>query len=194
LPFNVFAYPNIYEEVSMTQDEFVKKFTAAFKAAVQERLSKTQTLSKRDLDVLVTGFAHALNAVLTEMGTLAVTNEASEAEVAEDGNERVIWTGRPLLSLVTKYILTAERLEIETGFFGKETDQVDLVKVQDAGSSQSFMQRIFDLGDITLRTHDPNNTIVVLRNVPDFRYVVNTIKQAVARAKRAAGLQYREEM
>lgn len=48
--------------------------------------------------------------------------------------------------------LTGSTLRLETGLLNKSTRSLDLLKVQDVRVDQSLIQRMFDLGDLTLET------------------------------------------
>jgi len=50
----------------------------------------------------------------------------------------------------TRYRLTTQRLFIEQGILGKTTDQTELYRVDDVRTHQSFLDRIFGVGDVEL--------------------------------------------
>jgi membrane protein YdbS with pleckstrin-like domain len=62
---------------------------------------------------------------------------------------------------MTKITISSDRLHYETGMFSKVTRTVELVKVQDVRVSQTVMQRIFNIGDISLETAGGSSRIVM---------------------------------
>ena len=56
---------------------------------------------------------------------------------------------RRRMTLIT---ITADRLRYEAGLFSKTTHVVELVKVQDVRIDQTFVQRVFNIGDISIET------------------------------------------
>lgn len=108
---------------------------------------------------------------------------------AEPGGERLIWQGRPsrILSprqgFTIRYRLTNERLQIISGFFSRHTEEIDLYRVNDVDSSQSFGERIFGLGDVRIEGTDRSAPDAHLRRIrhPDH---VKDLVRAAARAER----------
>jgi membrane protein YdbS with pleckstrin-like domain len=56
---------------------------------------------------------------------------------------------RRRMTLIT---ITTDRLRYEAGLFSKTTHVVELVKVQDVRIDQTFVQRVFNIGDISIET------------------------------------------
>jgi uncharacterized membrane protein YdbT with pleckstrin-like domain len=54
--------------------------------------------------------------------------------------------------LFTRFILDAERLRLESGFFSKSTRTIEIHKVQDVRVDQSLGQRMLGVGDISIET------------------------------------------
>ena len=50
------------------------------------------------------------------------------------------------------------------------------------------------LGDITIRSHDPKNPVIILRNIPDPEDIYELLRRAVLNARSKHNLSYREEM
>jgi membrane protein YdbS with pleckstrin-like domain len=53
---------------------------------------------------------------------------------------------------LAKITITGDKLRFESGLFSKSTRSVELVKVQDVRVDQSFWQRVFNVGDLSLET------------------------------------------
>ncbi len=53
---------------------------------------------------------------------------------------------------MTKVTISADRLHYDTGLLSKTTRTVELAKVQDVRVSQTVMQRVFNIGAVSLET------------------------------------------
>jgi membrane protein YdbS with pleckstrin-like domain len=53
---------------------------------------------------------------------------------------------------LSKVTVTGDKLRYEAGLFSKSTRSVELVKVQDVRVDQTFWQRMFGIGDLSLET------------------------------------------
>jgi uncharacterized membrane protein YdbT with pleckstrin-like domain len=63
------------------------------------------------------------------------------------------WPGyRAFKRRLTKATITSERLRYETGLASKSTRTIQLAKVQDVRVDQKMLQRVFDVGDISIET------------------------------------------
>ena len=121
--------------------------------------------------------------------------EEAEATSEEDtGEEKILWQGRPFLSLVERYTVTSERLKITRGMVGRKVENFELIRVQDIDYKQSMGERLVNLGDITIRGQDPSDPEVVLRNIPNPEEVYETLRKAWLEARKRHGLQFREYM
>ncbi len=108
--------------------------------------------------------------------------------------ERVLWEGRPFLSLVTHYRITNERIRITHGLLGKQRIDIELLKIQDMEQTQRVTERMMNLGDITIHSHDPMHPVVVLENITDVQRVHEIIRRARLDARKEHNFGYREEM
>jgi uncharacterized membrane protein YdbT with pleckstrin-like domain len=64
-----------------------------------------------------------------------------------------------------RYELTTERLKMRQGVLNKELDELELYRVHDYKLEQPFWMRLFSLGNVTLRTADTSNPVIVLRGL-----------------------------
>jgi uncharacterized membrane protein YdbT with pleckstrin-like domain len=67
--------------------------------------------------------------------------------------------------LSTRYRLTTERLFEETGLWRREVREIELVRVDDVSFSQSVVERIFDVGSISIASTDADEPRLVLRGI-----------------------------
>ena len=118
-----------------------------------------------------------------------------EEETPENTSaEKVIWNGRPFLSLVEYYTITTERIKVRTGFFGRSVENFELIRIQDIDYKQGLHERIMGIGDIRLHGQDPSHPEIILRNVSKPEEVYETLRRAWMDARKRYGLQFREFM
>jgi len=129
-----------------------------------------------------------------ELGLSARENGGHAADVLLDGDEDILWQGRPFLSITTYFTITDERVRVQEGLLAKEHHDIELVRIQSMDFKQTFGERLMQLGDVMIRSHDPNHPLIVLRNVPDPQDVHETLRRAVLNARSKHRLSYREEM
>ena len=126
--------------------------------------------------------------------TPEVAESMPDQSVFDDHKEDILWEGRPFLSLVMEYTITDERIRITEGLLGKARDNVELVRIQDMNYSQTLGERLMNLGDVTIRSHDTSRPTIILRNVQDPETVYEILRRAVLNARKKHGFTYREEM
>ncbi len=65
----------------------------------------------------------------------------------------LLWPGvKALERKLTRITITGDRLRYETGLTSKTTRNIQLSKIQDVRVDQGFMQRIFNIGDLSIET------------------------------------------
>lgn len=177
-----------------------------WQATAQSGVNLT-ALSQDEQTQLVDGISEQmlleLDELLTEIGTPAVQqawaatpptdDEQIEDEFA-DGDERLIWQGRPFMSISVQYTLTNERVRVRHGMMSKDREDVELVRVQDVDFSQTVRERLLNVGDIRISSHDPSSPTLILNDVANPEDVHELVRRAVLEARKRHGLTYREEM
>ena len=136
------------------------------------------------------------NSVLLAMNdVIQDAQKSSTPEVTQvDGDETVLWEGRPFLSLVEFYTITSERIKVVKGMFGKDTENIELIRLQDIDVSQNLSERMFNIGDIQIKSADASNASITLRNVAQPQEVYELLRRAWLEARKRYGLQFREQM
>lgn len=124
----------------------------------------------------------------------AVIETAVSTDILNDTKEDILWQGRPYLSLVESYVITDERIRISNGFFGKSTENIELVRIQDVDYRQTFSDRMIRVGDISIKSQNPSRPHITLRNVKDPEHVYEILRRAILYARKRHGFTYREEM
>jgi len=143
--------------------------------------------------------AKLVDAVTDE--SLVVLNElmgdvykSNSVKPVAEGEETIIWEGRPFLSLVESYLITSERIKISRGLLGKEYENFELIRVQDIDVSQALGERVLGLGDIHIQGADPTTPSVTLRNLSNPNEVYELLRRAWLAARKKYGLIFREDM
>ncbi len=186
----------------MSVKETQERMRAAIWQAVAQEEIDLGGLPKTTLEPLV---ELVTNAAMVELDrqlgqSLQTSQNAAESpemgEPAKEGEpeEEILWQGRPFLSLVTSYVITSERVRIIEGLVGKSREDIELIRIQDMDQSQTVSERLLNLGDILIHSHDRSHPVLVLRNVPDPQTVHEILRRAVLRARERYRLYYREEM
>jgi uncharacterized membrane protein YdbT with pleckstrin-like domain len=87
-----------------------------------------------------------------------------------------------------RYELTTERLKLRRGVFNKMLEEVELYRVRDYRLEQPFWMRLFSLGNISIRTTDVSNTLVVLQAIPDSEHVLERLRRYVEETRTRKGV------
>ena len=76
----------------------------------------------------------------------------------------------------TIYTVTNQRVMIETGLLSKALSEIDLRYIDDSQFSQTFMQRLLGIGNVTIVSTDKTTPVYVLQAVRDPRNVRELIR------------------
>lgn len=167
--------------------------TRVWQNIAQARLD-LQAVPKESLDDLVDIITNAALLELDDELGNDVSANKKMVTLNDKDDEQILWEGRPFLSLNTQYIVTNERIRIVEGILGKSREDIELVRIQDIDQSQNLSERMLNLGDITIRSHDPSNPSIILRNIKDPVNVHEILRRAVLKAREKHRLIYRENM
>jgi membrane protein YdbS with pleckstrin-like domain len=102
----------------------------------------------------------------------------------------------PLFILIWKWIelrcrvyeVTTERIQITTGVFSRQREEIELYRVKDTSFAQPFWMRIFGLGNITLHTSDARTPVVVIPAISEAEAVRNQIRGRVEALRSLKGV------
>jgi len=81
------------------------------------------------------------------------------------------------------YHITPELIRFKHGILNKRFDQVEMFRIKDYVITQSFLQQLFRLMDVTLKTTDPENHIIKMNGVPESD-IIDTIRERVQQARK----------
>jgi hypothetical protein len=118
--------------------------------------------------------------------------QRSAAPVA--GGEQVLWEGRPFMSLRERYVVTTERVRIITGLVGRNTEDIEFIRLKDVDHTQGIGERVFNIGDIQLRSADPSRPLAILNNVAFPDRVHEIIRRAMLDARKRYPFVFEQEM
>jgi uncharacterized membrane protein YdbT with pleckstrin-like domain len=87
----------------------------------------------------------------------------------------LLWPAvRALERRFTRAVISGDRLRYETGITSKSTRTIQLTKVQDVRVDQRMMQRLFNIGDISIETAGETSRLTI-PNVDDAQALADDI-------------------
>jgi membrane protein YdbS with pleckstrin-like domain len=81
----------------------------------------------------------------------------------------------------TTYTITSRRLTIEVGLLGREVHETRLEQIQNVNTSQSPLQRVLDIGDVSFDTAGGAAFDFAFRGVSHPRRIMRTVDDALRR-------------
>lgn len=181
----------------MTLEQTRAQMIASIWQAIAQSKIDLSSISPDDQEKLVRKIADtvmvSIDQVLDEIEQSSTPQATRALDVSENG-EKVLWQGRPFLSLVEHYILTNERLKVIHGFIGRDVENFELIRIQDIDFKQNVGERMLGIGDIEIRGADLSNEAILIRNVQSPEEVYETLRRAWLEARKRYGLQFREQM
>jgi membrane protein YdbS with pleckstrin-like domain len=93
----------------------------------------------------------------------------------------VVWTlwATMVRKVSMRYRLTSHRLFLEHGLIRREMSEVELIRVDDVSVSQNILQRIFNVGSVTVISTDASDPRAVLNGIEAPIKVKEMIRTAV---------------
>lgn len=86
----------------------------------------------------------------------------------------------------TSYSLTSKRLLIISGIFTKNVDEIELFRITDSTTDQSFIDVWADIGDVTINSSDLTGQII-MRKIPNPYYVRDTLRNQYIKVRQTSG-------
>lgn len=176
----------------MNKDQIRDIVNRSFYSSLEESESDLGALPPGQLQALVRAMSDSMYAVLEgleEEGTPPVP----VADSADPEEERILWSGKPLMTLGERYELTTQRLRIYRGVWSRHIEEIDLVRVRETKVNQHLGERMLNVGDVTIISTDKINPELVLNNVKEPLEVREAIRKAYLAEQERRGLRYREE-
>ncbi len=164
-----------------------------WKSIAQSGIAIT-SIPQEELDVLVNAMLDGMMVLVDEsLEDAGLPGRQDDGNVLES-DEKVLWEGRPFLSILTHYQITTERVRIIRGLLGKDRDDIELIRIQDLDLKQSLTERALGVGDILIRSADPSMPKAVLNNVKQPEQVHEILRRAMLNARKRFRYSVQEEM
>jgi uncharacterized membrane protein YdbT with pleckstrin-like domain len=87
-----------------------------------------------------------------------------------------------------RYRVSNYRIDIERGLLGRSIDTMELWHVEDLKFQQSLLNRLLDVGTITVISHDDTTPTLPLYGIPNPRRLFQLLEQRVIAVKRQRGV------
>ena len=146
--------------IDKTRGQVIRSVWQAIALSGVDLSSVSQDQQEKLVNKIVDSGLVTMDSILDEEMPLVTT----EDEVDEN-DERLLWKRRPSLSVVENYPVTTERSKLTTGLASRHVENFELIRIQDIDFKQGITERMFAIGDVTIRGRDPSNSDIVLRNV-----------------------------
>ena len=95
--------------------------------------------------------------------------------------KRTLFLGLPIC--FTKYSISAEKVNIKTGFLNIVEDDAYMFKIQDVRLKRSFFERIIGLGTVVCYTGDVTHTELKMVHIKNAEAIKDFIMQASEEAR-----------
>jgi len=134
-----------------------------------------------------------------ECGTALAGDDAGQvlqtpaAAPAVEEEERELWSGQPdrVFASVgersSKYILTTERLRVDSGVMRKKAESLDLWRIKDVSVKKSMTQRTRKCGDVEIVSADASTPKLTLSWIQNPDEVAEQIRNAVRASRKRHG-------
>lgn len=93
-----------------------------------------------------------------------------------------------LLLRATRYRISNYRIDYERGILKKQIDTLELWHVDDIHFEQGIVDRMFNVGSITVISNDKTTPRLELQGLPNPRALFDSLKQRVITVKRERGV------
>lgn len=174
----------------MNKDQVRDIVNRSFYSSLEESKTDLSALPPGQLAGLVRAVSDSMFAVLQEFE--APERAAADPASAHGEEEKVVWTGRPFMTLRVRYELTTQRLRIYRGLIGRDIEEIDLIRIRDTKVKQHAAERAANIGDITILSTDQSNPEIVLENVDNPIEAREIIRKTYLAEQERRGLRYRD--
>lgn len=176
----------------MQREEMRRVISSRFYQSLAESGVEVTAVPQNQLQAIVNALADGLFEAINTLDDGA--DEEIPAQVDAEEEERLLWSGKPYLSIGVRYELTSQRLRVSRGLLGRSVDELELVRIRDTSITQHLGERALNVGDITVISNDPSHPELKLHNVRHANEVRELIRKAVMAERKRRGFAYREEM
>ena len=88
----------------------------------------------------------------------------------------------------TRYTLTTQRLQLETGVFSKHLEEIELYRIKDSELLRPFVQRIVGLGTVRVLSSDSTMPEMMVHSVANADGLRELIREHVEKVRKARGV------
>jgi membrane protein YdbS with pleckstrin-like domain len=93
-----------------------------------------------------------------------------------------------VLTRMRRYRISNYRIDFERGLLSKKIDTLELWHVDDISFQQGLLDRIFNVGQVTIISDDKTTPRLELEGLPNPRPIFDSLKQRVIAVKRQRGV------
>ena len=93
-----------------------------------------------------------------------------------------------LITRMRRYRISNYRIDYERGLLSKRIDTLELWHVDDISFRQGILDRIFNVGSVTIVSNDKSTPRLELDGLPNPRPIFDSLKQRVIAVKRQRGV------
>lgn len=93
-----------------------------------------------------------------------------------------------LITRTTRYRVTSYRIEFERGVLKKRIDSLELWHVDDISFEQGLIDRMMNVGNITVLSDDKTTPRLELHGLPNPRQIFDALKNRIITVKRQRGV------
>ena len=93
-----------------------------------------------------------------------------------------------LITRTTRYRVTSYRIEFERGILTKRIDSLELWHVDDISFEQGLVDRMMNVGSITVISNDKTTPRLELHGLPNPRQIFDALKNRIIAVKRQRGV------
>ena len=93
-----------------------------------------------------------------------------------------------LITKYTSYRLNTERFLLSEGFLSRRDEEIEIFRIKDVNATQSFWERIFKTGTVTIWSTDDSTPKVVMPGMRNPVEVKETIRREARRARKREGV------
>lgn len=94
----------------------------------------------------------------------------------------------------TEYALFADRIVVKRGLLREHTDILMLYRVLDISMTQTFLDKLFNVGTVTLSSADKSSPKMSILNVRNPEWVMNLISDEVENVRETRGIRQYESL
>jgi hypothetical protein len=127
-------------------------------------------------------------------GQTAASSQPAQAEPVVEEEEREVWSGKPDSVLAPvgersqRYVLTTDRLKVDSGMLRKKSETLDLWRVRDVSVKKSITQRTRGCGDVEVASADASTPKLTLTWIKNPDEVAEQVRQTAREARKRHGV------